>query len=142
LSQLEEAIAIALQAHKGAFDKSGQPYILHPLHIMMQMETEEARITAMLHDVIEDSNITMADLASSGFSTSVLEALELLTHNKESVAYSDYIFNIKENALARNIKLADLKHNMDIQRLQTPLTEEDLERLNKYRQAWDILSTS
>jgi (p)ppGpp synthase/HD superfamily hydrolase len=142
LSQLEKAIAIALRAHEGTIDKAGQPYILHPLHLMMQMDTEEARITAVLHDVVEDSDITLADLANSGFSTKVLDALALLTHNKELVAYADYIAAMKGNPLAKKVKLADLEHNMDIRRLQAPLSEEDLKRLNNYRLAWDVLTNS
>jgi len=108
----------------------------------MQMDTEEARITAVLHDVVEDSDITLADLANSGFSTKVLDALALLTHNKELVAYADYIAAIKGNPLAKKVKLADLEHNMDIRRLQAPLSEEDLKRLNNYRLAWDVLTNS
>jgi (p)ppGpp synthase/HD superfamily hydrolase len=142
LSQLEKAIAIALQAHEGTVDKAGQPYILHPLQLMMQMDSDEARITAVLHDVVEDSDITLADLANSGFSAKVLDALALLTHNKESVTYADYIAAIKGNPLAKKVKLADLEHNMNIRRLQTPLSEEDLKRLNNYRLAWDVLRNS
>ena len=142
MSQLEKAIAIALQAHEGTVDKAGQPYILHPLQLMMQMDSDEARITAVLHDVVEDSDITLADLANSGFSAKVLDALALLTHNKESVTYADYIAAIKGNPLAKKVKLADLEHNMNIRRLQTPLSEEDLKRLNNYRLAWDVLRNS
>lgn len=140
MSQLEKAIAVALQAHEGVRDKSGRPYILHPLHLMMQMDTEEAQITAVLHDVVEDSDVTLEDLAESGFSTSVLDALALLTHDKESMAYEDYIKGIRGNELARQVKLADLAHNMDPRRLQAPLVEQDLERLKKYRLAWDFLA--
>jgi (p)ppGpp synthase/HD superfamily hydrolase len=142
MSQLEKAIEIAFQAHKGDVDRAGQPYILHPLHVMMQMDSEEAQITAVLHDVVEDSDITLADLADSGFSTGVIDALALLTHDRESVAYEYYIAAIKGNPLAEKVKLADLENNMDIRRLQAPLSEEDLERLNKYRRAWIVLTDS
>lgn len=142
MSQLEKAIAVALQAHEGALDKSGKPYILHPLRLMMQMDTEDAQITAVLHDVIEDSDITLEELAEQGFSTNVLEALALLTHDKDSVAYADYIEGINGNALARQVKLADLDHNMDTRRLQAPLSERDLDRLKKYRLAWKTLTDS
>ena len=142
MDDLEKAIAIALQAHEGVLDKSGKPYILHPLRLMMQMDSEEARITAVLHDVVEDSPITLSDLAASGFSSEILDALALLTHDKDSVPYEDYIEGIKSNALARQVKLADLEHNMDPLRLQAPLSERDLDRLQRYRLAWDVLSDS
>lgn len=140
MNLLEKAITVALEAHEGVLDKSGQPYILHPLHLMMQMETEEAQITAVLHDVVEDSDMTLEDLAGLGFPATVIEALALLTHDKESVAYAEYIAGINGNTLARQIKLADLEHNMDSRRLPVPLSERDWERLQKYRVAWEALS--
>lgn len=142
MSQLEKAIAVALGAHEGVLDKSGKPYILHPLHLMMQMETEEAQITAVLHDVVEDSDVTLDDLAELGFSTVVLDAVALLTHDRESVSYQEYIEGMNGNALARQIKLADLEHNMDPQRLPNPLTQRDRERLQRYRLARETLNNS
>ena len=142
MDELEKAIAIALKAHKGVLDKSGKPYILHPLRLMMQMDSEEARITAVLHDVVEDSSLSLADLAASGFSSEIIDALALLTHDKDSVPYEDYIEGIKSNTLARKVKLADLEHNMDFRRLQAPLSQRDLDRLQRYRLAWDVLSDS
>lgn len=140
MGELEKAIAIALKAHEGILDKSGKPYILHPLRLMMQMESEEARITAVLHDVVEDSTITLTDLAESGFSSEIIDALALLTHDKDAIPYEDYIEGIRSNPLARQVKLADLEHNMDTRRLQAPLSERDLDRLQRYRLAWDVLS--
>ena len=142
MHQLERAISVALRAHEGVLDKSGQPYILHPLHLMMQMETEDAQITAVLHDVVEDSDISLQDLADMGFSPRVIEALALLTHDSDAHSYAEYIDRINGNALARQIKLADLQHNMDARRLPAPLSERDWERLQKYRLAWDKLSDS
>jgi (p)ppGpp synthase/HD superfamily hydrolase len=140
MNQLEKAIAVALKAHEGKLDKSGKPYILHPLHLMMQMDTDEAQITAVLHDVVEDSDMTLDDLARTGFSRDVLDALELLTHDKENVLYQDYIIGISSNDLARKVKLADLAHNMDQSRLPTPLTVRDEERLQRYQLAWETLT--
>jgi len=140
MNKLEKAIAVALNAHEGMVDKSGVPYILHPLHLMMQMDTDEARITAILHDVVEDSDTTLDELAEMGFSTDVLKALELLTHDKDNVLYPDYILGINENDLARKVKLADLAHNMDQNRLPMPLTVCDEERLQRYQLAWETLS--
>ncbi|MDX1415762.1 MAG: hypothetical protein R3293_16310 [Candidatus Promineifilaceae bacterium] len=137
---LEEAIAVALEAHAGVMTRSGRPYILHPLRLMIQMDSEEEMITAVLHDVVEDSPLTLTDLAGMGFSSQVLDALDLLTRNKETTSYDDYIMAIKENDLARKIKLADLEHNMDVRRLPNPMSQQDLNRLQRYRRAWKTLT--
>lgn len=135
---LEKAIALAVTAHAGQRDKADSPYILHPLHLMLQMESDEERITAVLHDIVEDTTVTFDELAELGLPDSVLTALRLLTH-ETAVSYDDYIVAIKPNDLARRVKLADLSHNMDIRRLETP-TDKDWERLTKYRRAWDMLT--
>lgn len=140
MSTLEQAIRIALDAHAGVVDKAGQPYVLHPLTLMLQMGTEEERITAVLHDVVEDSGVTLDDLARAGFSPRVLEALELLTHDKDGTLYLDYVAAVASHPLARAVKLADLQHNMDIRRLPPELSARDLERLATYRLAWGLLS--
>lgn len=142
MQQLEKAISIALKAHAGVEDKSGRPYILHPLTLMLQMESEEQMITAVLHDVVEDSDVTLDDLAQAGFSTRVLQALELLTHDKGEMLYLDYVAAVASNPLARAVKLADLRHNMDVRRLPPELSKRDLERLATYRLAWEMLSES
>ena len=138
MNQTEKAIGIALRAHQGAVDKSGEVYILHPLRLMLQMNTEDERITAVLHDVVEDSDITFDDLALEGFSPDVMRALSLLTHD-DSVPYLDYVATIAADPLARAVKMADLQHNMDVRRLPPDLSQKDLERLAKYRQAWELL---
>lgn len=137
---LETAISLAVEAHAGQKDKAGKPYILHPLRLMLQMETESEMITAALHDVVEDSDTSMEQLRELGFPPAVLEALQLLTHDSENVPYEAYVAAIKENQIARRVKLADLAHNMDVRRLPPPLTESDWRRLNKYRLAWKMLS--
>lgn len=139
---LERAIAIALQAHAGEVDKTGHPYVLHPLRLMLSMETEVEMVTAVLHDVVEDSSTTLADLEAEGFPDEVLTALALLTHDQAGTPYEAYIAAIKENPLARRVKLADLTHNMDVRRLPAPLTTKDWGRLEKYRRAYDLLLTS
>lgn len=139
-SRLERAIQIALEAHAGETDKAGQPYVLHPLTLMLQMDSEEARIVAVLHDVVEDSAVTLDDLAAAGFSNAVLTALALLTHDTAAVAYDDYIAALSSNPLARKVKLADLAHNMDVRRLPAEMTLTDWGRLSKYRRAWEVLN--
>lgn len=142
MSQLEKAIRIALEAHAGETDKAGRPYILHPLRLMLQMETDEEMMTAVLHDVVEDSNVTFDDLRREGFPEPVLAALQLLTHDRSRVGYEDYVAAIKPNPLARKVKLADLAHNMDLRRLPAQITVLDFGRLAKYRLAWETLTTS
>lgn len=137
---LEKAIAVALKAHAGMKTRNGRPYILHPLRLMIQMDTEEEMITAVLHDVAEDSIITLEDLTAMGFSENVMEALTRLTHDKKQRSYDDYIKGIQGNPLATKVKLADLKHNIDIRRLPNPISDKDLRRLKRYRRAWKILT--
>lgn len=139
MTQLERAIALALEAHRGQSDRQGQPYILHPLHVMMQMDDEAEMIAAVLHDVIEDTDMTLDDLRAKGFSEQVLTAVDLLTHDKETTSYEAYVRRLKPNPMARKIKLADLRHNMDIRRIRT-MSDSDKARLEKYHRAWRILT--
>ncbi len=135
----KKAMNIAYQAHKNQFDKGGMPYIFHPLHLAEQMDTEYSVITALLHDVMEDSSISLEDLKAEGFPDPVLEALSLLTHNK-NVPYLEYIQQLKSNELARKIKLADLAHNSDATRLSC-LDEYSRERIQKYERAIALLES-
>lgn len=141
MNELELALSVALEAHKGQLDRSGRPYILHPLTVMQHVDPGPAQVTAVLHDAVEDSDMTLADLQELGFSAEVLEAVDLLTH-REDVDYDDYVRALKDNPLARQVKLADLAHNMDIRRLGSPLDENDCRRLARYRRAWAILTGS
>lgn len=134
---IRKAANLSYQAHHGQVDKGGYPYILHPLHLAEQMDSEDAVIVALLHDVVEDTSITLDDLRAEGFSCQVIEALVLLTHDK-AVPYMDYISKISANPLARQVKLADLRHNSD----PTRLDRVDRDRLDKYRQAIKILESS
>lgn len=139
MNQLEKAIAIALRVHEGQTDRYGQPYILHPLFVMLQMESEAEMTAAVLHDVIEDSETTLADLREEGFSDEVLEAVRLMTHD-EADSYEAYVRKLKPNPMARKIKLADLRHNMDIRRMDR-VRAADTERLERYRSAWESLTS-
>ena len=133
----EKAMRIAYEAHHGQVDKSGVPYIFHPIHLAEQMETEEECIVALLHDVVEDTDITFEQLEKE-FSATVIEALRLLTHD-DSVAYMDYVRKIKSNPIARTVKLADLWHNYDITRMKK-ITKKDLRRREKYQDAIQYLT--
>jgi len=127
------ALRIAYDAHQGQTDKAGLPYVFHPFHLAEQMETEDEVVLALLHDVIEDADVTLDDLRSQGFPEHVLTALSLLTHNDGS-DYMAYVACIKGNPLAAKVKLADLRHNSDNTRLGV-VDEWAARRVEKYRKA-------
>ena len=138
MNKYELALKIATEAHKGQVDKAGVPYINHPLTVASLVDTEEEKIVALLHDTIEDTNITEQDLLNYGFSNKIVEAVKLLTHNK-NVPYMDYVAKIKDNELARKVKIADLTHNSDLSRLKE-VTEKGMKRYEKYKKALIYLS--
>ena len=129
----KEALRLCFDAHKDQVDKSNIPYVFHPFHLAEQMEDEVTTIVALLHDVVEDTDYTIEDITEKGFSKEVTEALTLLTHD-EAVPYMDYVARIKSNPVARAVKLADLKHNSDLSRLDE-ITEKVTERREKYIKA-------
>jgi (p)ppGpp synthase/HD superfamily hydrolase len=137
---LEDAIALAVDVHRGQVDKAGWPYILHPLRVMLALETEAERIVGVLHDVVEDSGrhdptrqITIADLRAKGYSEAVLEALDRVT-KRDDEDYGAFIARVRPSPLARRVKLADIADNLDVRRLPT-VTDRDANRLNRYLQA-------
>jgi (p)ppGpp synthase/HD superfamily hydrolase len=136
---IEKALLFALRVHEGKQDRTGQPYILHPLHLMMQMESDTERLAAILHDTVEDSTHTLDDVRALGVPADVVRAVELLTHDKENEPYLEYVRRLRADPVARRVKMADLRHNMDIRRLPQ-LTTRDYDRLARYRQAWEILT--
>lgn len=133
---LERAIEIARKAHEGQVDKAGAPYIGHPLRVMDRVP-EEAKIAAVLHDVVEDSSVTLSDLRAEGFPESVVEAVEALT-KRPGETYELFILRAASNDIARTVKLADLFDNCDLSRIPDP-GPEDYERLKKYREAMDLI---
>lgn len=134
--QLSKAISIAVKAHEGQEDKGGAPYILHPLHLMNQLMFDYQLATiAVLHDVIEDTDVTIAELKNEGMSPRVISALSLLTHDTESQEYFDYIEGICSNYDAIRVKRKDLQHNSDITRLKG-LRRKDFDRIERYQKAF------
>ena len=134
----KKALQVCYAAHRDQVDKSGTPYVFHPFHLAEQMTTEETIVTALLHDVVEDTACTLQDLQDMGFPQPVLEALALLTHGY-GVPYPDYVAAIKANPIARAVKLADLAHNSDLTRLNY-VSQKDLSRVEKYRAAMKLLT--
>ena len=137
--KVKKALQIAFDAHNDQVDKAGLPYIYHPFYLATQMETEDSIIVALLHDVVEDSPYTFEDLENHGFSTTIIATLRLLTH-EDSEDYITYIHRVKENELARIVKLADLKHNSDESRL-SHIDDKVRERLNRYAESIKILES-
>lgn len=135
--QTKKAMKLCFDAHKEQFDKSGMPYVFHPLHLAEQMNDEETTTVALLHDVVEDTEYTIEDLAKMGFEKNITDAIALMTHD-DGVDYMDYVRMIKENPVARAVKLADLKHNSDLTRLDS-IDEKALIRKEKYLKAITLL---
>ena len=136
----KKAIKLCFEAHRNQTDKSGLPYVFHPFHVAEQMPDEETTIVALLHDVIEDTAYTIDDLRKMGFSEEVLDALDLMTHDK-NVPYMEYVAKISENEIARTVKLADLRHNSDLTRLDE-IDDKACNRIEKYKAAIRLLSES
>ena len=130
----ERALRLAYRAHAGQEDKAGVPYIFHPYHLAEQMTTEAAVCVALLHDVVEDSDVTIEDIATA-FPAEGTEAVQLLTHD-ERVPYLDYIRALRANPLARTVKLADLAHNSDESRLREAVAKEP-DTVTKRRAKYD-----
>ncbi|MBF0463145.1 MAG: GTP pyrophosphokinase [Magnetococcales bacterium] len=138
MATLERALFLAVTAHLGQVDKSGAPYILHPLRLMLRAQDDTARIVALLHDTVEDTPLTLEQLRQEGFSETILTALDLLTHRPEQT-YPEYIDRLQTDPLAVQIKLLDLEDNRDVRRLPAPLSDADRHRLAKYEYYWSVL---
>ena len=136
---LQRAIEIALEAHKGALDKGGNPYILHPLRLMLQMDSEEEMIVAILHDVVEDSEKWSFDkLQSEGFSKKIINSLKSINKENENEDYEKFIDRSIRDKIGRKVKIADISDNLDISRLKE-VTDKDILRINKYKKALEKL---
>ena len=137
---LERAIQIAALAHSGQIDKAGQPYILHPLRVMLRLDGGHERIAAVLHDVVEDSSVTLAQLQQEGFAPAVLEAVEALT-KRPGETRLDAAARAAKHAVARAVKLADNAENMDLSRIASP-TAKDFARLEEYKAVRKLLQAA
>lgn len=136
---IDKALQLATKAHKGQIDKGGNPYISHPIAVSMMMRSGDEKVVALLHDVVEDSDITFEMLEDYGFSNEIIDAIRSITKcNGED--YNDYITRVKQNPIARKVKIEDLKHNMDLSRISEPC-EKDYKRIEKYKDILNKLST-
>ncbi len=139
MGNLEDAILLAAENHKGQSDRAGRPYILHPLRVMFKMQTDEERIVAVLHDVIEDTPVTLEELRMRGYSKRVLDAVDHLSR-REDETYDAFIDRIARNPLAVRVKLADLEDNMEVRTL-VKQNDDDRKRLARYKAAREKLQT-
>lgn len=137
---LELAIKVATEAHKNQKDKGGNPYIEHPKAVAARVDNLEHKIVAYLHDVVEDTEITLDDLAEMGFTYRIVNSVRLLTKT-DKLTYEEFLKRLKADDNARHVKIADLKHNMDISRIPEP-TEKDHKRIEKYKRSLEFLESS
>ena len=137
MATLERAIAIAASAHAGQTDKAGEPYILHPLRVMLRMRSPEERMAAVLHDVVEDTEVSLQSLLLEGFSPGVIAAVEALT-KRPGESRLQAAERAAGNVIARQVKLADNAENMDLSRIPFP-TERDYARVEEYKAVREVL---
>lgn len=135
-----KALTLAKSAHSGQTDKGGQPYILHPIAVAELVDTEAEKTVALLHDVVEDTPVTLEELQKQGFPEAVVAAIDVLT-KRPGVDYRDYIQLVKQNQLALTVKIADMTHNMDLARIPNP-TVKDYDRIKKYSKVLSELKTA
>jgi (p)ppGpp synthase/HD superfamily hydrolase len=144
---LEDAIILAAEKHRLQRDLGGEPYILHPLAVMLKMSTEPERMAAVLHDVAEDTDVTLSDLRDMGYSAEVIDAVDCLTKSREDTEpkpdkdqrYESFIERVATNPIARRVKLADLSENMDVKRIKE-FGDDDANRMKRYHAAYRRLS--
>ena len=134
---IEKALHIAVESHKGQTDKNNTSYIFHVLRVMHSVNTDEQKITALLHDVVEDTNWTFEKLKQEGFSDEIVEAIDSVTKRKGE-DYFTFVNRSKNNVIGRIVKIADIKDNLNIKRIEKP-TDKDFERMKRYRKALRIL---
>jgi hypothetical protein len=137
MNTLGRAIAIAAMAHEGQVDKAGAPYVFHPLRMMLRMTTTDERITAVLHDAVEDTDVTLEALRAEGFSETIIEAIDSLTQ-RPGESYQALILRAAANPIGRRVKLADLEDNSDLSRIAHP-TARDYRRIEKYQRAMETI---
>lgn len=138
MNMLSKAITIATKFHDGQIDKAGHPYILHPLRVMLKLYNDADRQVAVLHDIIEDTSISLEDLRKEGFEDNILITLDSITRKKDE-KYFEYINRVKQNYIAKKVKRADLEDNMNLSRIQD-ITDKDLSRMKRYVKAYSILN--
>ena len=141
MADLDEALNLVANHFRGITDKSGSPYVLHCIRAMMTVESLDAKMVAVMHDLIEDTPMTLAQLRTKGFSEQVVNGVDLVTH-KDGVSYPDYIVAIKKNSIATEVKLADLKDNTSLNRTlyREKSSAKDCARIQRYLLSYQFLT--
>jgi guanosine-3',5'-bis(diphosphate) 3'-pyrophosphohydrolase len=137
MATLQKAISLAVEHHSSQIDKAGLPYILHPMRVMLGCKTDEERQIAIMHDLVEDTSVTLEFLVQEGFSQTVVDGVDCLTR-RHGETYAEFINRCCENKIAIDIKLLDIADNMDATRLDA-LSETELDRLKRYHKARAVL---
>ena len=136
----DRAMQIAIRAHMGQKDKAGRDYVMHPIRVAERCKDPRAKIVALLHDTIEDTPVTAEYLRGEGFPNEIILGVLSVTKRDDEEEYGDFVARAAENAIGREVKIADLEDNMDIRRLKE-INDKDVERLRKYLRAWQYLTT-
>ncbi len=139
-ANLDDALALVATHFRGVTDKDGEPYVLHCLRVMMGVADPRAQLVALMHDLVEDTEVTIDELRSRGFDEEVVAAVDLVTH-RESHSYAEYVIRLKSNPLARQAKLSDLRDNASLGRVlyRRPKLAGDLERIQRYVLSYQFL---
>ena len=137
--KLIKAFLLCMVKHWKQKDKAGKRYVWHPIHVMINVKGYNEKIGALLHDIVEDTEVTVPDLKNLKFSKEVIEAVDVITKKKDQ-EYFSYLKSIKDNSIAKKVKIEDLKHNSDLKRLRS-ITQKDIDRAIKYKKAIDYLSS-
>ena len=137
--KLIKAFLLCMVKHWKQKDKAGKRYVWHPIHVMINVKGYNEKIVALLHDIVEDTEVTIPDLKNLKFSKEVIEAVDVITKKKDQ-EYFSYLKSIKDNSIAKKVKIEDLKHNSDLKRLRS-ITQKDIDRAIKYKKAIDYLSS-
>lgn len=144
MSPLHRAIALAVKAHAGQDDPPGEPYILHPMRVMLSLpeEDDDARAVAILHDAVERGRATLKDLRRARLPSKIIRAVELLTHDEKKATYAEYVVRLKPNRLARVVKLADLCDNANLRYVtfRAPKARKDKKRVARYAASYKFLT--
>ncbi|MCA9129143.1 MAG: hypothetical protein KDB22_18775 [Planctomycetales bacterium] len=139
-ANIDDALALVSKYFRGVTDKDGVPYVMHCLRVMMGVSDTEAQLVALMHDLVEDTPVTLNQLEALGFSQAVVQALDLVTHRK-GISYADYVVALRDNSIARQVKLSDLRDNTALHRVlyRSKQQERDLKRIQRYILSYQYL---
>ena len=139
-ASVDEALALVAEKFRGLTDKDGEPYVMHCLRVMMDIEDPDARLVGLMHDLVEDTEVTLEDLRQRGFAESVVAAIDLVTHRSPD-SYADYVVRLKSNSLAKQAKLSDLRDNASLERVlyRAGSADSDLRRIQRYVLSYQFL---